>query len=89
MGKLLGLILFVLAVWVAVEVYDKGVDGAFGGLFAGFSAPLQRNESTGAPSASGAQRGSLAQRVGAKVKSDIDAGARRDGAEGDDEQDND
>jgi hypothetical protein len=35
------------------------------------------------------QRGSLAQRVGAKVQSDMDAGARRDGADGDDEPDND
>jgi hypothetical protein len=89
MAKLLGLILLVLAVWVGVEVFDKGVDGAFGGLFAGFSAPLQRNESTGTPTASGVQRGSLAQRVGAKVQSDMDAGARRDGADGDDEPDND
>jgi hypothetical protein len=88
MAKLLGLILLVLAVWVAVEVFDKGVDGAFGGLFATVGAPLQRSGSADAPTASPAQRGSLAKRIGVKVQSDIDAGARRDGAEGD-EQDND
>jgi len=77
MGKLIGLMLIVLGVWVGIEIYDKGVDQAFGGLFAWFDAPLQTDQ----------HRGSLAQRVGAKVQSDIDAGAQRDGAG--DEQDND
>jgi hypothetical protein len=82
MGKLIGLLLIVLGVWIGVEVYDKGVDHAFGGLFAWFDTPLQR-----ADEGHEVQRGSLAQRVGAKVQSDINAGARRDGAS--DEEDND
>ncbi len=85
MGKLFGLILIVLGVWVGIEVYDKGMDGAFGGVFAWASAPLQPNESAG--SAREVHSGSIAQRVGAKVQADIDAGARRDGAG--DEEDND
>ena len=85
MGKLFGLILIVLGVWIGIEVYDKGMDGAFGGAFAWVSAPLPSNESAGA--AREVKSGSLAQRVGAKVRADIDAGARRDGAG--DEEDND
>lgn len=34
MGKAIGLLLFVLAVWTAVEVTMYGVDGAFGGRLA-------------------------------------------------------
>ena len=85
MGKLFGLILIVLGVWVGIEVYDKGMDGAFGGAFAWVSAPLPGNESAG--SSREVKSGSIAQRVGTKVQSDIDAGARRDGAG--DEEDND
>ena len=86
MAKLFGLILIVLGVWIGLEVYEKGVDGACGGVFAWFATPLESGGSM--PSDGRAeQRGSLAQRVGAKVQSDIDAGAHRDGV--DDEQDND
>jgi hypothetical protein len=96
MGKLIGLMLIVLGVWIGIEIYDKGVDQAFGGLFAWFEAPLHTDEGTEydssthgaeAPTRREVHRGSLAQRVGAKVQSDIDAGARRDGAG--DEEDND
>lgn len=34
MAKLLGIVLFVLGVWVGAEVLTQGTDGAFGGLFA-------------------------------------------------------
>jgi hypothetical protein len=79
MGKLIGLILLVLCVWVAIEVYEKGMDGAFGGAFAWVSAPLPADrESAGA--AREAHSASTAQRIGTKVQSDIDAGARRDTA---------
>lgn len=47
MARRLGLVLIVLAVWTAVEIYNEGVDGAFGGLFAGytdaFDAPAGRS----------------------------------------------
>ena len=35
MVKLFKIVLILLCVWTAVEVYSEGVNGAFGGLFAG------------------------------------------------------
>jgi hypothetical protein len=35
MGKVLAILLMVIAIWVAVTVYSEGADRAFGGLFAG------------------------------------------------------
>lgn len=78
MSRLLGLILFVLAIWAGVEIFDKGVDGAFGGLFNGFRA-----------SSTPEQSGSLPQRIGAKVRADFERGAQRDGVEDSDDQDTD
>ena len=40
MAKLLKIVLILLCVWTAVEVYSEGVDGAFGGLFAGFDSSV-------------------------------------------------
>ena len=77
MSRLLGLILFVLAVWAGVEIFDKGVDGAFGGLFTGFRTPAAT------------QSGSLPQRIGAKVRADMERGAQRDGVVDSDDQDTD
>ena len=37
MAKLLKIVLILFCVWTAVEVYTEGVNGAFGGLFAGFA----------------------------------------------------
>jgi hypothetical protein len=34
MVKLFKIVLILLCVWTAVEVYSEGVNGAFGGLFA-------------------------------------------------------
>ena len=34
MGKVVGILLIVLGVWVGAEVMTKGTHGAFGGLFA-------------------------------------------------------
>jgi len=34
MTKALGILIFVLAIWTALEVYTQGVDGAFGGRLA-------------------------------------------------------
>ena len=34
MGRIVGVLLTVLAIWAGVEVYTKGTDGAFGGAFA-------------------------------------------------------
>jgi hypothetical protein len=41
MGKLIGLLLTVAGIWVGLEVYQNGVEGAFGGILAGESAQLE------------------------------------------------
>lgn len=53
MRKIIAACLLILAVWVGVEVYNEGVDGAFDGLFvdglgesmAMFDAPANRSTS--------------------------------------------
>jgi len=46
MQKIFGVLLILLAVWVAIEVYTNGTDRAFGGLFAGRShGPASASES--------------------------------------------
>ena len=92
MAKIFGVLLIVLGVWVGMEIYTKGTDGAFGGIFAGWSQPIESKGKTtyekdptgGAATSSTGERGSLAQRVGTKVQSDLDAGAERDDADADD-----
>jgi hypothetical protein len=37
MGRLIGMLLVVIGIWVGVEVYTKGTQNALGGLFAGAS----------------------------------------------------
>jgi hypothetical protein len=37
MQKIFGVLFILVAVWIAIEVYTKGTDGAFGGLFAAHS----------------------------------------------------
>jgi len=72
-GKILGIVLFVLALWAGVEILTKGTDGAFGGVFA-----------RATPAAE--QRLPIPKRVGEKVQNEInDAMDRRMG----DEEDND
>jgi hypothetical protein len=69
MGKLISMVLMVLGVWVAVEVYTHGVDGAFDGALASRSA--DRSESS-------ASMASLPKRAGDKVGAAYaDADARR------------
>jgi hypothetical protein len=41
MGKLIGLLLGVTALWVGLEIYQNGVEGAFGGMLAGGSAEVR------------------------------------------------
>lgn len=69
MGKLISMVLMVLGIWVAVEVYTHGVDGAFDGALASRSA--DRSESS-------ASMASLPKRAGDKVgAAHADADARR------------
>ena len=41
MGKLIGIGLIVLGIWVGLEVYTEGTDRAFGGILARFGASSQ------------------------------------------------
>ena len=42
MGKAFAILLLVLGVWAALEIQDKGMNDAFGGIFAsGAEAPAQ------------------------------------------------
>jgi len=39
MQKIFGILFILIAVWAAIEVFTKGMDGAFGGLLADHSKP--------------------------------------------------
>jgi hypothetical protein len=56
MGKAIGLLLAVVAIWITVEIYTQGTSNAFGGRLASVI-----GDGNAAP------RGSTAQRVGAAV----------------------
>jgi hypothetical protein len=44
MGRVVAIGLIVLGIWAAVELYNNGVDGAFGGVFADtYQAPAERS----------------------------------------------
>jgi len=58
MGKTIGLLLAVVAIWVSVEIYTQGADNAFGGRLAPW---------IGSSDASHERRGTTAQRVGNAV----------------------
>ena len=45
MTKAIGLLVFVVVLWVAFEVTTEGVGGAFGGVFASADAPVSPAES--------------------------------------------
>jgi hypothetical protein len=69
MGKMIGFLLLVVGVWVGLEVYQHGVQGAFGGALASFG-----SESASAPRDSR----SAPQRAGAAVQqAHTEAEARR------------
>ena len=58
MGKAIGLLLAVAAIWITVEIYTQGTDNAFGGRLASW---------IGSGDASHERRGSVAQRAGNAV----------------------
>jgi len=70
MGKVLVILMLVLGVWIGLEVFTKGTDEAFGGLFASGDAAASRE-------ASGVPQASPAQRIGARVQKSMNAGAAR------------
>lgn len=54
MGKAFGLILMVVTVWIVAEVTTKGMDHAFGGVFASGDAPLEEGPRLTVPQRAGA-----------------------------------
>lgn len=81
MAKIFGVLLIVLGVWIGMEIYTKGMDQAFGGVFAGFA------ETNGADAA---PRGSVVQRARDKVESSMqhaEDGADRADRDGDEDDD--
>lgn len=66
MAKVLGILFIVLGVWIGMEIFTKGTDEAFGGLFAASDA-----------SAAGAPAEPPIQRIRARVERDIAAGLAR------------
>ncbi len=70
MGKLFGILAIVAGIWIGLEVYTKGMDVAFGGVFAGLTDPVSDYE----PSPDGR---SPVRRIGDKVQDSINLGAER------------
>jgi len=60
MGRIISLLLAVLGIWVAVEVYTNGVNGAFDGALARFGGESAEEEAT---------PGTAPQRAGRAVES--------------------
>ena len=77
MAKVFGLIVLALGVWVGVEIYMNGVDGAFGGALARLEQPLQSDGRTDADAEEGVthERESLGKRLEGETPSDGDADA--------------
>ena len=89
MGKLFGLVAMLVALYIAMTLYTKGIEGAFGGAF-GPIEPANNRDSPIAthltPAAQLAEPPSERQRrvwitdaVRERVTSDLDEGARRRG----------
>jgi len=74
MGKVIGILMIVLGVWIGMEIFTKGMDSAFGGLLAmgGEATPAQK-----AAEARGAPHQTPVQRIGARVQQQINTGAVR------------
>ena len=64
MGKVFGMLVLATALWVGLEVFNEGVDGAFDGAFSGGKTPVAEREST-------------ARRAGSSVESAHAAGEDR------------
>ena len=60
MGKIFGMLLVVVGIWVGLEVYQSGIQGAFGGALAGLGG-------SGSEQAAVTPR-SVPQRAGAAVE---------------------
>ena len=89
MGKLFGLVAMLVALYVAMTLYTKGIEGAFGGAFAPIEpannrdAPIATHLTPAAqlaePPSERERRVWVTDAVRERVTSDLDAGARRRG----------
>jgi hypothetical protein len=84
LARIFGLLLIVAGIYLGVTVYQEGVDGAFGGVFArsGASAPAEAGGDSGdaapAPRRPGTvSPGAVTQRVRERVTRAVQEGARR------------
>ena len=66
MAKVLGILLIVLGVWIGMEIFTKGTDEAFGGLFA-----------AGGAREAGTAAEPPVQRIRSRVERDMAAGLAR------------
>ena len=46
MGKVFGMLVIATALWVGMEVFNEGVDGAFDGAFSSGETPVAERQST-------------------------------------------
>jgi hypothetical protein len=76
MGKMFGILMIVVALWVGLEVYQNGTDGAFGGALAGLTGSSEERQP--------GERRPVPQRAGAAVeRAHTAANARRERLLGD------
>jgi hypothetical protein len=66
MAKVLGILVIVLGVWIGMEIFTKGTDEAFGGLFA-----------AGGAREAGTAAEPPVQRIRSRVERDMAAGLAR------------
>jgi hypothetical protein len=89
MGKIFGLVAMLVALYVAMTLYTKGIEGAFGGAFAPIEpsnnrdAPIATHLTPAAqlaePPSDRERRVWVTDAVRERVTSDLDSGARRRG----------
>lgn len=76
MQKLIGIVIIVIAIWVGIEVYTQGIDGAFGGVFASLSSNETQPDQNSAQQTPTENR-TVPRRVGDRVQEHLDQGAAR------------
>ncbi len=72
MARVMGILFIVAGIWVGLEVYTEGVEGAFGGTFAAWTKPLPGTDFDYAEA-----HGSNVKRVGENVQQSFDEGMKR------------
>jgi hypothetical protein len=69
-GRFIGIVFIVLAIWIGLEFYTKGSEGACGGIFAGALDPVSDYQAS-------PDGRSPTQRIEDRVRSDIERGFQR------------